>query len=224
MELTMSISLLAYAFVLGLAHAFEADHLAAMTTFSKDFRNKKHSSKIGAYWGFGHTTTLFLVGGVLLLFKLSIPSVVEASFEAVVGVMLVLLGVQVFYKIRKDKLHVHQHEHDGVVHSHLHSHKGTATHTHGHRSFAVGVIHGLAGSGALLLLVLAASVSLADGLVFILVFGLGSVVGMAFVGLCLGYMLEYAKHFTKVYTALHYGAGVFSIYIGLSLVAGYLFP
>lgn len=178
-------SILILGFLLGLKHAVESDHVAAVATIVSGERSVWRSSLVGALWGVGHTTSLTVVGIIVLWLRLGIPQSVGVAVEFVVGVMLVGLGVQALKRAgRTIRLHRHTHAHDGPVHAHFHLHIGSeATHEHRHvpiptRSFWVGVVHGLAGSGALTVMVLAAAPSLLAGLGYVLIFGAGSIVGM----------------------------------------------
>lgn len=190
-------SFLLFGFLIGLRHALEADHLAAVASMTRGERSWLSTILRGATWGVGHTLTLLLVGGGCLLLGASVPAPLGRAFEAIVGVMLVALGAQVLWRWRRQRIHVHVHRHaDGEVHLHAHSHADErphddpAAHDHRHperfegRALAVGLVHGLAGSAALVLLTLEATGGEAGGgvwigLAYIALFGLGSIVGMA---------------------------------------------
>jgi ABC-type nickel/cobalt efflux system permease component RcnA len=179
---------LSVGFFLGARHALDADHLAAVSTLIATQRDSKTSGLVGAWWGVGHTVTLLLVGLVVVVLGLRISPLVAGLCELAVGAMLLLLGGSVAWALWRDRWHVHRHVHDGRAHLHLHTHKTETGHGHDHggRTFVkpvlVGMIHGLAGSAALLLLVLATVRSLWEGLAYILAFGLGSVVAMGMIG------------------------------------------
>lgn len=177
MNMTLFTSL-GLGFLLGLKHAFEADHIAAISTVSK---NNSISSSTGMLWGFGHTISLLIVGLVVLIFKIRIPEHLALWFEFIVGVMLIILGLNVLITISKSKIHFHKHKHGNKGHAHFHSHLITKKHVHANQPFFVGLIHGLAGSAALTLLVLTTINSLFTGLIYILVFGIGSIVGMVLI-------------------------------------------
>lgn len=217
MELPL-LTLLGFGFVVGLKHAFEADHVAAVSTIVSHTRSIKLSSVFGAIWGLGHTTTLLLAGILLLAFRIAIPEKLALSFEFLVGIVLVLLGVDVLRKILRDKIHVHSHSHGDVAHAHFHSHASSNLHHHAHRSFAVGMIHGLAGSAALMLLVLATVSSVAEGIAYILVFGLGSVAGMMLMGGILSIPFALSSKFERVDRAVRMLSGSASILVGLLLM------
>lgn len=151
----------------GLEHAFEADHLLAVGNLVTHRNNIWHSMKDGIFWGIGHTSTIFFVGILMILFKFQISPEIFYYFEASVGVMLVLLGIyRIFKLLFKESIHAHQHAHNKP---HSHHHKA---------AFGVGLVHGLAGSGALVVLVVSQMKSPLDGLSYILIFGLGSIIGM----------------------------------------------
>lgn len=186
MDVTL-LSVLGLGLVLGLRHALEPDHLAAVSTIVASGPNLKRSSLIGTFWGIGHSVALLCVGVVVLAFKLQIPERLTAWLELAVAVMLVLLGLQSLLKtITGWRVHLHRHAHDGHTHVHVHAHAPGANHVHRHRHllaagvkpFVVGLVHGMAGSGALLLVVLATIPSALLGFVYIGVFGIGSIGGM----------------------------------------------
>jgi sulfite exporter TauE/SafE len=170
-------------------------------------------------WGFGHTATLFLIGAILLVFGATIPEYISSSLEGVVGIMLVVLGISVFLRVRNDSLHIHEHEHDGDKHAHIHSHKKTDNHQHEHKSFFVGLVHGLAGSGALLLIVLSTAESVLQGLFFIAVFGVGSIFGMTLVSLLIGYFISRIDKFKKAQQLVQITAGSISTFVGILLIS-----
>jgi high-affinity nickel permease len=147
-----TISVLVIGFVLGLQHATEADHLAAVSTIVSDKKNLFTASIVGGLWGVGHTISLFTVGLVVILLKFQISESLETKLEACVGAMLILLGLNALRKLfRASKFHVHSHEHDGHKHVHIHAHSKSAEESHHRlspRSIFIGMVHGLAGSAA----------------------------------------------------------------------------
>lgn len=219
---------LALGFFLGVKHAFEADHIIAVSTIVTEQKNPLKAALIGTFWGIGHTTTLFIVGLIVLLLKVQITEKVALSLEFVVGFMLVLLGVYTIYKTRFT-IHVHKHEHrKGTMHEHPHWHS-KADHKH-HTSFFIGSIHGLAGSGALMVLVLSTVSSLIEGLYYILLFGIGSIAGMTIMSLVVGLPFIYStKRYPNIEKYLRLAAGVLSILFGgfvmyqIGIVAGLLY-
>ena len=220
------LSLLSLGFLLGLKHALDADHVAAILTIATENRTFWRSSLIGFCWGVGHTVILLVVGTAVLLFKLTIPSAWAKLFEVAVGVMLVGLGLSVAIALWRERVHLHAHWHEhGEQHRHLHSHRRGAHHDHLHRfrleykSLAVGMVHGLAGSAALLLLVLAAVPSLGVGLVYILVFGAGSILGMVFLATAMSIPFAMsAERTARVHQTLRAAAALFSIVLGSTIL------
>lgn len=216
-------SLLGFGFLLGVKHAFEADHIAAVSTIVSKHKSIKKSSLTGILWGFGHTISLLAVGLIVLLLKIKIPEKIALSFEFIVAVMLVILGFNVLITINKNKIHLHKHEHGKEQHIHFHSHKLTKQHQHEHfslnKSLFIGLVHGLAGSAALSLLVLAAINSILLGLFYILIFGIGTIIGMAFITsmISLPFALISGK-LEKTQTFLMISAGFTSTILGFILM------
>jgi sulfite exporter TauE/SafE len=210
---------------LGFEHAFEPDHMVAVTSIVSKHRDLKKTTLLGAIWGFGHTTTLFIVGIIVLFLKLTIPENIAMSLEFFVGIVIMILGLLVIKDIIVNKKHFHKHTHDESTHMHLHSHKESDTHTHYHKSFLVGLIHGIAGSAALMLLILSTISSIPLGIAYILIFGLGSMIGMAIVGgmISLPFVLT-SKKYTSFNTSIRYITGIFSIAFGAFILIkiGYL--
>jgi ABC-type nickel/cobalt efflux system permease component RcnA len=219
-------SFLLLGFAIGMAHALEGDHLAAVTTMMTQKASRKTLMMRGAFWGLGHTLSLFLVCSVALLLGLSISGRVEAGLELAVGVMIVLLGLRVLWKLRRDKVHLHVHEHDGSRHLHAHSHAGetaphdVSRHDHKHRrghfaTMGLGVLHGAAGSAGLMVLAVLAAPSLGQAMLYFAVFGLGTTFGMTFLTVIVAYPLDYIQRSTgwlKTATSLLIG--------GLAVVIG----
>jgi len=185
-----SLAMLPLGFVIGMGHALETDHLAAVSNMLARKGNKRALIARGAFWGLGHTLSLFVICSVVVLLGLTISGGVQAGLEFLVGVMIVALGVQTLWRMHRDRVHAHIHSHGEAVHLHLHSHAGEtapheeAAHAHEHRrtnlkALAIGLVHGAAGSGALLVLTVSATQSIWEALVYFAVFGIGSLVGMA---------------------------------------------
>jgi high-affinity nickel permease len=217
MELSL-LTLLGFGFVVGLKHAFDADHVAAVSAIVSQTRSMRFSPVFGAIWGLGHTASLLIAGILLLAFRISIPEKLALSFEFLVGIVLVLLGVDVLRKIMRSRMHIHSHSHGSSSHVHFHSHLSSRLHSHAHRSFVVGMVHGLAGSAALMLLVLATVSSFAEGVAYILVFGLGSVAGMMLVGGILSIPFALSSQVERISSAVRVLAGSASIMMGLLLM------
>ena len=110
-ELFPIVGLLVLGLLLGLSHAFEADHVAAVAVLSSRSNNIRHATALGAWWGIGHTFTLFVLGLLVLAFKVTIPETVSLSLEFIVGMMLIVLGIDAFRKIRTHRIHIHKHSH-----------------------------------------------------------------------------------------------------------------
>jgi high-affinity nickel-transport protein len=224
-------------FVLGLKHALDADHLAAVSTFASEEKNPWRSSLIGAYWGLGHTAALLVFGMAIAIFRLAVPARLSQMLEFLVGIMLVVLGLNVMRKLAKAQaIHAHSHTHDGTTHSHLHLHlgeaqhpaaegQGRAEHAHRHhvlkvggRPFVVGIVHGLAGTAALMLLVIGAIPSLLLALGYILIFGVGSVGGMMIMSMLMSVPLALAaRRVVAVERGIRLAAGLFSLGFGVFL-------
>ncbi|GAB7388841.1 hydantoin utilization protein A [Bacillaceae bacterium] len=186
----------AVGFLLGLRHAFDPDHVVAVSTIASRTGNLVKAVSSGAFWGIGHTFTLFVIGMILIPMKWAIPKTLGLSMEMLVGLMLVVLGWTTIRAFRRKKVHMHVHEHDGETHIHFHSHEEHQGHHHSHlenaktekfksKSFVVGVIHGLAGSGALVLLTMSTLDTWQAAALYILVFGLGTLLGMMMFALLL---------------------------------------
>jgi hypothetical protein len=174
-------------FLLGLRHALDADHVAAVTAMVSHRCGLVRSCLLGTFWGAGHTSALLVAATLVLSLKLTISPDVERGLEVAVAAMLVLLGGHVaLTALAVLTIHGHAHVHaDGVAHRHLHVHvPGAHEHDHsgllglGGRPFLIGMVHGLAGSAGLMLLVLGAMPTVAGGLLYVLVFGIGSTAGM----------------------------------------------
>ncbi len=212
------VTLLSAGFILGLKHALDADHVAVVSTMVSQTKNLKKSSLLGAWWGLGHTATLLIVGVIILLFKVAIPSRVALGLEFIVGLVVIGFGADLLRKIFRHKIHIHRHEHDGTTHRHVHSHMLQPTHSHNHRALAIGALHGLAGSAALTLLVLTTVQSTPQGVAFILIFGLGSIISMLMISSIIGLPFLLTKRFARMTAAVQTLAGASSMAIGLIIV------
>jgi len=217
-------SVLMIGFVLGLQHATEADHLAAVSTIVSEKKNLFTASLVGGLWGIGHTISLFAVGLLVILLKVEISPSLEAKLEACVGAMLVLLGINALRKLlTASKVHVHSHEHDGHKHVHIHAHgagpKEESHHRLSPRSIFIGMVHGLAGSAALMLLVVPTIPSQSVALLYILIFGVGSIGGMMAMSFLIGLPFHFtAGRFDILNRGIRLIAGVFSLGLGASII------
>jgi sulfite exporter TauE/SafE len=232
MEITPELSIfsiLAIGFLLGLQHATEADHLAAVSTIVSEKKNLLASSIIGGMWGIGHTISLFVVGLLVIFLKLQISESLEAKLEAGVGIMLILLGLNALRKLLFTKdLHVHKHEHVGHEHLHIHNHDKNSTEKWHHnlspRSVIIGMIHGLAGSAALMLLVVPTIKSPYWAVAYILIFGVGSISGMMLMSFIVGLPFHFtATNFVNLNKIIRFSAAIFSFGLGIYIVYEKLF-
>lgn len=220
--------LLAFGFVTGLQHATEADHVTAVAILVSKNRKLGKASLLGALWGAGHTLTLFIAGLAVLLLAVSIPEKLALSLEFGVGIMLIILGLSVIRSVRKNAVidsffnmfstkHMHPHAHGNKIHVHPHSHD--EEHTHSHKSVMVGMIHGMAGSGALMLVVLSTVDSVTNGLAYIALFGIGSIVGMLAISTIIGLPFVFtAKRFGRLNKCISTIAALVSIGLGISVM------
>lgn len=204
--------------LLGIKHAFEADHIIAVSTILTEQRNSYKSALVGTFWGIGHTATLFIVGIIILLAKVSIPARISNILEFGVGIMLVFLGIRNFMQGRI-LIHQHEHKHNNTNHKHKHYHKGeTNLHAH-HKSFFIGSVHGLAGSGALMILVLSTINSVTQGLYYIILFGIGSIFGMTAMSFIIGLPFTYGVNKSpNIEKYIRVVAGTLSIIFGLYVI------
>lgn len=224
MESTFTTTLF-FGFILGMEHALDADHVVAVSTIVSHNRSLWRSSLIGIFWGIGHSLTLLTGGLTVIFFKVKTPEAVALSMEFLVGVVLVVLGGQILCGYRKKKVHAQVHSHGGEVHGHFHSHAVMEDHDHDHHApvwrkpLLVGMIHGLAGTAAIVLLFLSTVLSTAQGLFFILLFGVGSICGMLLMStlIALPFTLT-AVRFRRINEAVRVAAGVVSIALGGSII------
>jgi ABC-type nickel/cobalt efflux system permease component RcnA len=277
-------AILSLGFVLGMQHALEADHIAAVSSIAARRSDVGDIVKHGLTWGLGHTLTLFAFAGAAILLGHAIPENVAEPLETAVGVMLVGLGAHLLWRLWRDRVHVHTHRHDdGTVHVHVHSHasgadltfatqpaansqanvkskaplesifssdpsiqtfatvpaeKGCecwnwttsesvpharAPHTHAHgfrwRTLLVGLMHGMAGSAALLVLTVSQAPSAAAGLGYIALFGIGSMIGMGLLSTAIAVPIAISAQFlTLANHALQGAVGLITIAIGLNTI------
>jgi cytochrome c biogenesis protein CcdA len=178
----------------GFTHAFEADHLLAVSNIVSQRDHIWSSVKDGIFWGLGHSSTIIFIGILMIMFRVGISEHSFHYFEATVGLMLIILAVYRLLKFFRDKkvvIHRHHHEHEGegehqhlhahIVpkHEHVHAHSHTHSHSHTHKlAYGVGLVHGLAGSGALVIIAMSQIKSPAQGIFYLVVFSVGCIVGM----------------------------------------------
>jgi ABC-type nickel/cobalt efflux system permease component RcnA len=228
---TSALAVLALGLVFGLKHATEVDHVVAVTTIVSEHRKLWRAALVGALWGAGHTASLVIVGAIVLVLRVAIPDRVAGWLEFGVALMIITLGALAFVRALRGRgaMHVHKHRHDGLAHAHIHFHEADTAHegappaAHSHaikrigiKPLLVGAMHGLAGSAALTLLVLTQIASPLVGILYLLVFGLGSIVGMLLMSglVSLPFVLT-ARKLDRFHYLLQTCAGALSICFGL---------
>ena len=246
------LSIIALGFFLGMRHATDPDHVIAITTIVTRQRQLARAALTGAFWGVGHTLTIFVVGALIILFNVVIPTRIGLSMEFSVALMLIVLGIMNVVAFMRSArsiaaeahtdaavLHAHPHAHGDYVHSHAHSHEPEAhPHRHDHtplalldrlfgklalyrpvRPFVIGVVHGLAGSAAVALLVLAAIPNPRWAVVYLLVFGAGTVAGMMLITMSIASAFSFVeKGQQKFSQRLALVSGLLSLAFGILLV------
>lgn len=227
-----AIATLLVGFLLGLRHATDADHLVAVSTLLSDGGSAKRGALVGAFWGLGHLLTVFAAGGVLVLLRVRVPAKVEWVLELLVAVVLLWLGVHTIGKCFAGRYHFHVHQHGALAHAHLHFHRGSEEgHEHaapalnfvqkgagwGVKPLLIGMTHGLAGTAGLTLLVLASVASRVLGLLYLVVFGLGALLGMVAFSAVLGMPLARTAGQLIWLQAIRLAAGAGSATLGAVL-------
>lgn len=216
---------------IGLEHAFEPDHVVAVSTqISRGrFAQKSitqtiksgtlRSSVLGAFWGAGHTTTLVLMGLLVYALAVRIEQNIFSSLELGVGIMLIILATCTILNKKIIHLyHRHPHQHtDGSIHYDSHDHIDV-DHKHTHKSYLIGCVHGLAGSGSLVVLTASTLNNVGMVLGFILIFGIGSVVGMTLISGIMGIPFALSSKTAKINKIARYVAGILSLVIGANIV------
>jgi len=217
--------------VFGLKHATEVDHVVAISTVVSRHKNIFHSALVGALWGAGHTASLLIVAAIVLSLRVAIPEVVSGWLELGVAIMIIFLGVSALRRTLQQNthVHVHQHKHDGLSHTHVHFHEQETKHEpavpsqHSHtlsrlgwKPVLIGMMHGLAGSGALMLLVLTQISSSWLGFLYVATFGVGSIAGMLLMSGLIGLPFAFSsRKLTHLHQGLQTVAAVFSICFGI---------
>ena len=220
---TALLTTLVLGFALGMKHALDADHVVAVSTIISQYRNPLKATLVGIFWGIGHTTTLLLVGIAVIGFKLVIPDQLALSMEFLVGVILFALGIQILWMYLPKKKHLHVHDHGDKMHAHEHFHlrKGGGEDVQHHplrqhKSLLLGMMHGLAGSAALMLLVLSTIQSPIEGAIYILVFGVGSILGMIVISTLIGLPFALSSgRFASLNHTIRFIAGLLSTALGI---------
>lgn len=216
--------------LLGMQHALEPDHIAAVSSIASRRSEVADIVKHGLTWGLGHTLTLFAFAGAAIILGHAIPETLSQPMETAVGIMLVGLGAHVWWRLWRDRVHFHPHRHDdGTVHIHAHSHAGetaphaSAPHAHAHgfrwRTLLVGLMHGMAGSAALLVLTVTKAPSAVIGLSYIALFGVGSMIGMGLLSTVIAVPIAIsARWLTLANRSLQMAVGLVTIAIGIHTI------
>jgi len=221
------VAVLAIGGLLGVRHAFEPDHLAAVSTLATRPGGRRlwSAARLGLIWGLGHTVTVGTVALLVLVLGVHLPATLWPTAELVVAALLILLGMMVIWRYARGRWHIHAHAHSASApHLHLHSHAVDPSHGHAHatadarRSLGFGVAHGLAGSGAIAALLVAAVPDAMSRLAYFAAFSAGTVAGMLGVSLTLSVLVRFAaERGGRWATYLHVGAAVGSVVAGVVL-------
>jgi ABC-type nickel/cobalt efflux system permease component RcnA len=213
-------SLLGLAVLIGMRHALEADHVAAVSSLAAGTRRMPDMIAHGLTWGFGHTATLLLFAGGALILGQAISETLATQLEVLVGLMLVGLGSHVLWRLWRDRLACHdQRRREAGSHPHA-----DGVHRFNWRTLFIGMTHGMAGSAALLLLTVTQIGSPWVGLAYVMLFGIGSMLGMAAVSAAIGLPLALtARSFTSVNRGLQMIVGATTAVIGISAIHAAIF-
>src|SRR6266496_3568695 len=227
------VAVLAIGGVLGLRHAFEPDHLAAVSTLATRPGGRRlwSAARLGLIWGLGHTVTVGVVALLVLVLGVQLPAKLWPTAELVVAALLILLGMMVIWRYIRGRWHMHVHTHPAAgPHVHLHSHTSDSAHGHAHavvdarRSLGFGVAHGLAGSGAIAALLVAAVPDTVSRLFYFAAFSAGTIAGMLVVSLTLSVLVRFAAdRGARWATILHVGAAAGSVVAGFVLAQHVIF-
>ncbi len=187
--------------LLGLRHASDPDHLAAVTTLiasEKGHQETRKAGLMGLLWGIGHATTLILVGLPLVFAGIVMPEPIQQVAETLIGVIIVFLAARLLLRWRRGLYHAHIHSHEGgALHRHVHSHVYSESHEHTHAvprrtpfsAYGVGLVHGIGGSGGLTLLLLSTISDRAEAAVALLLFAAGTALSMALLSTAFGLVI-----------------------------------
>jgi len=222
-------SLLLLGFLIGLRHALEADHIAAIATLTTQTESLSAALKQGAAWGLGHTLTLFIFGSIVLLNDSKIAESLALKLELAVGCMLLLLGLDLIRRVIRNRIHFHTHQHaNGLHHFHAHSHAGQQKPTHHHphssavlplKALFIGLMHGMAGSAALIVMTLKTVQTPLFGLIYIALFGVGSMLGMALLSFAIAIPLRRSTtRLSRLHNGLQLVIGLGTVLLGSQLV------
>jgi hypothetical protein len=204
---------------LGARHALDPDHLAALSTLVADERRPRTAALLGTVWGLGHTLALFAVGALLLGLRTEMSSSTAAAAELAVAAMLVLLGARNIARAlsARGRGHAGRHRHGGLEHSH----GGPVDHVHvggwtlARRPLLIGLVHGLAGSGGLTALAMAGMPTPGSALLFVAIFGAGSIAGMALISGLAGLSMDRLLRGERAQTILIGSTGALSLIVGI---------
>jgi high-affinity nickel permease len=182
---------------LGLRHAADPDHLAAVTTLIAGGRDRagRAAARMGLAWGLGHGTTLFVFGLPIVVFNQYLPERLQQGAETVIGFVIVYLAVRLLYRWRTGFFHVHEHAHEGEDHAHLHPHETSSAHAHEHRTrtplgaFGIGLMHGMGGSAGVSILLLASIESQTLAVVSLVILAVFTAVSMTMLTAAFGLTL-----------------------------------
>jgi len=230
-------SILFLGLLIGMQHALEADHVAAVSSIAARQSSFRKIIVHGAIWGVGHTLALMAFAGTVLVLGLKIGTQLAGWLEFGVGVMLVILGGHVLYRLHRDRVHFHAHSHGNNRHFHAHSHAGErqkhdpSQHQHEHRkgvqmrALLVGVIHGMAGSAALLILTATTHTSVTSGMLYVGIFGVGSILGMAALSVVIAVPFVYsARYLNWANSGLQGVVGCTTIVLGTLIMVRHGLP
>jgi ABC-type nickel/cobalt efflux system permease component RcnA len=224
--------------LLGLRHASDPDHLAAVTTLiasEEDLDKVRKAGFMGLLWGAGHGTTLVLIGLPLVLFNRYLPEAVQQAAETLIGAIIILLAVRLLLRWRRGLFHVHSHSHGGEPHRHVHSHAGEAdeAHEHAHKrrtplgAYGVGLIHGVGGSGGLTLLLLSTISDKTQAAGALLLFAAGTAVSMALLSTAFGLAIAggpLGRNFERVAPVLGVLGVAFGTWYALGALGMVVYP
>jgi ABC-type nickel/cobalt efflux system permease component RcnA len=225
--------------LLGLRHASDPDHLAAVTTLiaSEEQERIRKATSMGLLWGFGHGTTLIVVGLPLVLLGQYLPERVGQAAEVAIGLIIVVLAGRLLVRWRRGVFHAHAHSHEsGETHRHLHSHADGSVHEHAHSAYGlrtplsaygVGLVHGVGGSGGITLLLLSTIEEPSEAVVALLVFAAGTAVSMALLSSAFGLAIAtgpLARNFERVAPMLGVLAAAFGIWYAAGALGIVAYP
>lgn len=218
----MTLTLIVSALLIGFTHAFEADHLLAVSNIVSSRAKLLKAIKDGLFWGLGHTSSILMISIFFLTLQYQVNEKSFTYFEALVGVMLTGLGIFRLYKLKLNyTLILDSPPVDTAKHPHTHTHLANEPHKTSHLpSYIIGSIHGLAGSGSLMIVVLASVQNTGEGFVYLLCFGIGSIVGMMLAAATFGIPFSQQMFKNKILQAsLVIFSSVLSIYFGIKIIA-----